>query len=169
MTALNWLGEMKLFPAGATFFFFCLWLYLMQMKVPDFQPSRRRRHNHAVDRCMLPIQPSPIKLPSLSAPGTFRARAREICVLAGAFENTANSLFTYYSLQITFVPFLNVSPPQFQRKKPWTRKFLRICFDLSFLFFCSPLHLIFYSQFCCLLISLSFVISQKICLQCCKT
>ena len=89
----------------------------MQMKVPDFQPSRRRRHNHAVDRCMLPIQPSPIKLPSLSAAGTFRARPREICVLAGAFENTANSLFTYYSLQITFVPFLNVSPPQSHRKK----------------------------------------------------
>lgn len=97
-----------------------------------------------------------------------RGREREICVLAGALENTANSLFTYYSLQITFVAFLNVSPPQFQSKKK-TRKFLRICFDLSFLFSCSPLHFIFYSQFCCLLIRLSFVISQKICLQCCKT
>ena len=66
---------------------------------------------------MLPIQPSPIKLPSLSAAGTFRARPREICVLAGAFENTANSLFTYYSLQITFVPFLNVSQPATIPKK----------------------------------------------------
>lgn len=113
MTAHNWLRELKLFPAGATFSFFCLYLYLMQMKVLDFQPSRRRRHNHTVDRCMLPIQPSPIKLPSLSAAGTFRARTRErereICVWAGALENTANWLFTYYSLQITFVAFLNVS------------------------------------------------------------
>ena len=114
----------------------------MQMKVPDFQPSRRRRHNHAVDRCMLPIQPSHIKLPSLSAAGTFRARAREICVLAGAFENTANSLFTYYSLQITFVPFLNVSPPQFQRKKQRAN----FCESVSIFLSCSfvPLYISFF-------------------------
>ena len=95
------------------------------------------------------------------------SRAREICVLAGAFETTANSLFaaTLCRLHLSLPKCLPSTIP----KKKKTCKFLRICFDLSFLFSCSPLHFFFYSQFCCLLFRLSFVISQKICLQCCKT
>lgn len=118
----------------------------MQMKVPDFQPSRRRRHNHAVDRCMLPIQPSPIKLPSLSAAGTFRARARERERSAFWLEPLKTLLIRYspttYSLQITFVPFLNVSPPQSQRKKQRAN----FCESVSIFLSCSfvPLYISFF-------------------------
>ena len=56
--------------------------------------------------------------------------------------------------------------------KEKNRERANFCESVSIFLSCSfvPLYIYFFiASFCCLLIRLSFVISQKICLQCCKT